>query len=60
MSPFEEHDARIGAGYSVEEWYAMPPRGRAMEVALNRLRNQIRLLQNAEMQDHLRHKRGRR
>lgn len=60
MSPFEEHDARVAAGYTVEDWYAMTPRGRAMEVALQRLHSQIRLLQNAEMQDHMRRKRGRR
>jgi hypothetical protein len=61
VPPFEEHSIRQEAGFSVAAWYAMNPRERALEIAVNRLRSQISLLQNAEMQDYMKRKsKGRR
>ena len=61
VPPFEEHSARIGAGYTLREWQELPPRDRAIEVALNRLRSKVQSIQNMEMQDHMKLKRpGRR
>ena len=56
VPPFEEHSIRQEAGFSVAAWYAMKPRERALEVAVHRLRSQMGLLQNAEMQDYIKRK----
>jgi len=39
---YEEHDARIAAGYTIPAWRKLGPMGRAMEVAHYRLRGGIK------------------
>jgi len=39
VAPFEEHEARVTAGYNLLEWRSLDPHDRALEVAHFRLRN---------------------
>src|SRR3989304_9199104 len=38
VAPFEEHEARVTAGYNLLEWRSLDPHDRALEVAHFRLR----------------------
>jgi hypothetical protein len=38
---YEEHDARVQAGYKLDEWYALDPLDRALEVEHYRLRHLV-------------------
>lgn len=40
---FEEHDARIKAGYTLDEWHSTDYRDRTFEVAHYRVRNMIEM-----------------
>lgn len=43
VAPFEEHDARIAARYTLGEWNALGWEDRALEVAHYRLRRLVAL-----------------
>jgi len=43
---FEEHDARLGAGYKIPEWYKLEPGERALEVALYRSKKAVDMAGN--------------
>jgi hypothetical protein len=60
VSPFEEHNTRLEAGYTLREWHDLEPRERAAEVAMHRLRVKIQQVQNMEVQDHIKRKTKRR
>lgn len=51
VSPFEEHSVRIQVGYTRDEWLAMSPRDRAIEVAMRRLLIRTELLIGDEQVD---------
>lgn len=53
---FEEHDARIKAGYTLTEWYKLDSGARALEVAHYRLRNIIDLAGNDAMAEAVKRK----
>lgn len=42
VSPFEENDARLEAGYNLIEWLSLSRWQRALEVAMYRIRNSIK------------------
>lgn len=44
MSLYEEHAARIEAGYTLRTWYRITPYERAFEVAHYRIRNLVHAL----------------
>lgn len=47
---FEEHSARLERGFTMKEWYDMPPMERALVVAVRRVDNASKNLQaEAEM-----------
>lgn len=39
---FEEHSIRVERGYSLEQWYALPPMERALVVAQKRIENAMK------------------
>lgn len=43
IPPYEEHDARIKAGYTIPEWYELDIQSRALEVAHYRLRYAVEM-----------------
>lgn len=57
---YEEHEARLGAGYMIPEWYELEPGIRAIEVALYRIKKAVNLAGNdavdAKMQRARKHK----
>lgn len=60
VPPYEEHDARISAGYTLPMWDALGPEGRALEVACYRARRLVALhsqdAQAAEAERQMKHK----
>jgi hypothetical protein len=38
ITTYEEHDARVQAGYTLNAWYHLPWQARALEIAHYRLR----------------------
>jgi len=48
---FEEQQVRAALGYTLQQWYGMAPRERALEIAISRLRARIDLQQSDVQQD---------
>jgi hypothetical protein len=48
---FEEHDARIKAGYTLSDWYLLDYRERAFEVAHYRIRRMIEMRKNEALNE---------
>lgn len=46
ISFYEEHDARLDAGYTLPEWYNLSSHERSMEVAMYRIRHAIEYQKN--------------
>lgn len=60
VPPYEEHDARIEAGYNLTQWAALAPGERALEVAHYRLRKAKSLHEQAAVARAARPRGGRR
>ena len=56
VPPFEEHEARIGAGYSLAAWRRLSMENRALEVAHLRLRHALHLHREAAIARQLKRK----
>lgn len=55
VSLYEEHKVRVQRGYTFEQWRALHPMERAIEVALERIENMIEYLKNKKESDMIKH-----
>lgn len=60
ISWYEEHDARIRAGYKLDDWYELDHRDRAFEVAHYRIRRMIEMRKHEALIEAQKSKRRRR
>jgi hypothetical protein len=50
ISMYEEHLVRTDVGYTLDEWYNLKSKQRAIEVALYRIKNSVEYQKNREQQ----------
>lgn len=51
VPPYEEHSARIKAGYTIPEWRTLDWIERAIEVAMYRIGNKVEAIMNEQMKE---------